>query len=170
MGAGKSEALRAFARHGAATLSSDEIVHELYASDPEVRSALEQRFGMTDRARIADVVFADPSELAWLEQLLHPRVRRRCTEWLAAADADVAVVEIPLLYETGAETLFDAVVVITAPAELRRSRAGAGVEQRSTRLLPDDEKVRRADFAYVNDGILEQLDDFVVGVLEQLRA
>ena len=145
-------------------------MHELYASDPEVRSALDERFGTTDRARIAETVFRDRSELDWLEQLLHPRVRRRYTEWLAAVDADVAVVEIPLLYETGAEALFDTVVVISAPEELRRSRAGPGVEQRSARLLPDDEKIPRADFAYVNDGTLEQLDAFVAGVLEQLHA
>ena len=71
--------MRAFARHGAATLSSDDVVHELYASDTEVRTALEQRFGTTDRGRIAEVVFADPSELTWLEQVLHPRVRQRYT-------------------------------------------------------------------------------------------
>lgn len=169
MGAGKSEALRAFERQGAATLSSDEVVHELYEVDPEVRSALEERFGTTDRARIAETVFRDRSELDWLEQLLHPRVRRRYTAWLAAVEEDVAVIEIPLLYETGAETLFDTVVVVTAPEELRRSRAGAAIEQRSARLVPEDEKIRRADFAYVNDGTLEQLDDFVARVLEQLR-
>ena len=103
IGAGKSEALDAFRRHGAAVLSSDEVVHELYAGDAEVRAALEERFGTTDRARIAEVVFADPDELAWLEQLLHPRVRERYAAWLDSVDADVAVVEIPLLYETGAE-------------------------------------------------------------------
>jgi dephospho-CoA kinase len=141
----------------------------LYASDPEVRTALEARFGTTDRSGIAETVFRDRTELDWLEQLLHPRVRRRYTAWLAAVVQDVAVIEIPLLYETGAETLFDAVVVITAPEELRRDRAGAGVAQRSARLVPDEEKVRRADFAYVNDGTLEQLDNFVAGVVEQLR-
>jgi dephospho-CoA kinase len=162
--------LRAFGRHGAATLSSDDVVHDLYASDAEVRTALEQRFGTTDRGRIADVVFADPSELAWLEALLHPRVRERYLEWLEQVQAAVAVIEIPLLYETGADGLFDEVVVITAPEELRRSRARASMEQRSSRLLADDEKVRRADFAYVNDGTLEALDAFVVRVLGRLRS
>jgi dephospho-CoA kinase len=135
-----------------------------------VRSALEDRFGTTDRDRIAEIVFRDRSELEWLEALLHPRVRRRSAAWLAAVDSDVAVIEIPLLYETGAETFFEFVVVVTAPEELRRSRSGAGVDQRSARLIPDEEKARRADFAYVNDGTLEQLDDFVASVLEQLRA
>jgi dephospho-CoA kinase len=161
--------LRAFERHGAATLSSDDVVHELYASDSEVRTALEHRFGTTDRGSIADVVFADPSELTWLEQMLHPRVRQRYREWLAAVESDVAVVEIPLLYETGAEALFDTVVVLTAPEELRRSRAGARMKQRSARLLADDEKVRRADFVYVNDGTLAELDAFVARVLDDVR-
>jgi len=82
---------------------------------------------------------------------------------------DVAVVEIPLLYETGGETLFDAVVVITAPEETRRARAGGKVGERSGRLIPDDEKVRRADYAYMNDGSLEELDEFVSRVLQDLR-
>ena len=83
--------------------------------------------------------------------------------------ADVAVVEVPLLYETGSEELYDSVVVITAPEEVRAARTHVAVEQRSGRLIPDAEKVRRADFAFVNDGTLEELDLFVVEVLGQLR-
>jgi dephospho-CoA kinase len=150
------------------TLSADEVVHDLIADDAEVRAALEERFGTTDRARIAEIVFADPEQLAWLEGLLHPRVRRVEEEWLAGLDAEVAVTEIPLLFETGGEERFDAVVVITAPAEVRRSRTAVGRDARSDRLLPDDEKVAKADFAFVNDGTLEQLDGFVGTVLEQL--
>jgi dephospho-CoA kinase len=169
--AGKSEALRAFERAGAAVCSSDDVVHRLIEEDGEVRAALEQRFGTTDRSRIAEVVFGDAAELDWLETLLHPRVRREIGAWLETLDdsVDVAVVEIPLLYETGGETSFEAVVVITAPEEVRIRRSGSLVEQRSDRLIPDDEKVRRADFAYVNDGSLEELDRFVAGVLEELR-
>lgn len=135
-----------------------------------MQAALAARYGTTDRARIAEIVFADPAELAWLESLLHPRVRREYLAWLEAVrDAEVAVVEVPLLYETGAEALFDAVVVITAPEELRRRRAGRRVDERSGRLLPDEEKARRADFAYVNDGTLQELDAFVAGVMRQLE-
>lgn len=169
IGAGKSEALAAFRRHGAAVLSSDEVVHGLYADDPEVRGALQRRFGTTDRARIAEVVFADPDELAWLEALLHPRVRERYATWLKEVGAEVAVVEIPLLYETGADALFDAVVVVTAPESVRTARRGRSVRERSARLLPDDEKTRRADYAYVNDGSLEELDAFVQAVLRRLQ-
>jgi dephospho-CoA kinase len=171
IGAGKSEALQAFERGAAAVCSSDGIVHRLIAEDPDVRQALEQRFGTADRARIAEVVFGDPDELSWLEGLLHPRVRREQLAWLGRLDAgvDVAVLEIPLLYETGGEQLFDAAVVVTAPEEIRRKRAGRRVDQRSDRFIPDDEKVRRADFAYVNDGSLADLEAFVERVLEELR-
>jgi dephospho-CoA kinase len=171
IGAGKSEALKAFARGGAAVCSSDEIVHRLIATDAAVRRALEERLGTTDRARIAEVVFHDPGELAWLEGLLHPRVRREYLAWLERLGdgVDVAVIEIPLLYETGGETLFDAVVLVTAPEETRRARAGERVAERSGRLLPDDEKMRRAAYAYVNDGSLGDLEAFVAHVLEELR-
>jgi dephospho-CoA kinase len=168
IGAGKSEALRAFARRGVPTLSADEVVHRLIAEDPEVRAALEDRFGTTDRARIAEVVFADPEQLAQLEALLHPRVRREEEAWFAGLDAEVAVAEIPLLYEVGGEGRFDAVVVITAPDALRSARTPNAGDERARRLLPDEEKTARADFAYLNDGTLDQLDVFVGGVLEQL--
>jgi len=169
IGAGKSEVLRAFARRGVPTISADEIVHELIAGDADVRAALEERFGTTDRARIGEIVFADRDELAWLEALLHPRVVARRDEWLTGVDGPVAVAEIPLLYETGGEREVDAVVVVTAPAEVRRRRSGA-VDQRSARLIPDEDKAARADFVPVNDGTLELLDASVGDVLAQLTA
>ena len=169
IGAGKSEALEAFRRHGAAVLSSDAVVHRLYVEDTDVRAAIEERFSTTDRGRIAEIVFSDPAALVWLEELLHPRVRAAYADWLAVVDTDVAVVEIPLLYETGAEATFDRVVVITAPEDVRRARRGGQVGTRSTRLIPDEEKVRRADFAFVNDGTLDELDAFVLTVLERLQ-
>jgi dephospho-CoA kinase len=150
-------------------LSSDEVVHDLYAEDGRVQDAVGERFGTTDRARIAELVFADPDELAWLERLLHPLVRERYAAWLEQVETPVAVIEIPLLYETGADALFDAVVVITAPAKLRESRRGGSVAERSSRLIPDAQKVDRADFSFVNDGTLSDLDAFVQAVLQRLR-
>ena len=170
--AGKSEALKAFARHGAATASADAFVHELLSGDPEVRDAIRERFGddaVGDRARIAEIVFENRAELEWLERLLHPRVRAAQEAWLDGVREELAVVEIPLLYETGGEERFDAVVVITAPPQVRAARR-AGLAERESRLLPDEEKLRRADFAYVNDGSLEELDTFVAGVVERLTA
>ena len=177
IGAGKSEALRAFARHGAATASADEIVHRLYA-DPEVQRELVARWGegvvrdgVADRRRIGEIVFADRDELLWLESLVHPRVVAEQARWLDEQTAQLVVVEVPLLYETGGDARFDAVVVITAPEEVRAARTEvANAADRQERLLPDEEKVRRADFAYVNDGSLEELDDFVRDVVQRLTA
>lgn len=181
IGAGKSEALASFGRHGAEIISSDEIVHQLLADDAEVRAALLGRFGervldaagSLDRKAIADVVFADREALAWLESLLHPLVAKRYLEWreeLARGDSPPAVTatEVPLLFEVGGEQRFDAVVVITAPPELRSSRARVPLEARERRLLADEEKVKRADFSYVNDGTLADLDAFVAGVMKEL--
>ena len=170
--AGKSAALAAFARHGAATASSDAVVHDLLAHDEEVRAAIGARWGadaVGDRRRIGEIVFADPAELAWLEALLHPRTRAAVDAWVKQVDAPLAAVEIPLLYETGGESRFDAVVAITAPPATRASRR-ARIDGRESRLIPDEEKVRRADFAYVNDGSLDELDAFVAGVMERLTS
>src|SRR5262249_58588969 len=84
----------------------------------------------------------DRAERAWLESELHPRVRAATDAWLAEQTADVAVAEIPLLYETGGEARFDRVVVVTAPPEVRESRRGA-VADREDRLVARDEEVRR---------------------------
>jgi dephospho-CoA kinase len=179
VGAGKSEALKAFARHGAATISSDEVVHQLY-EDGEVKAALRERYGEgvfdgdeVIRAAVGAIVFADRDELAWLEQLLHPKVMARTDVWreeLARLPQPPALTvnEVPLLYEAGAEDRFDAVVVITAPVEVRVERAGDRLDDRERRLLSDDVKAARADFAYVNDGSLEDLDEFVRGVVSAL--
>jgi dephospho-CoA kinase len=183
IGAGKSEALRAFARHGAAVISSDEIVHDLLRSDEDVRAAVRERFGdgvfgpegQVDRGRIADIVFADPEELDWLERLLHPRVIAAYLRWRddLASRPDppaVCVTEVPLLYEVGGDTRFDAVVVISAAPDVRVSRQVRPMQDRERRLIPDEDKLSRADFAYVNDGSLEELDQFVSGVVEKLSA
>ncbi len=184
IGAGKSELLRLFGEHGAATVSSDEIVHELLDKDMEVRQALVERFGeqVLDagggirRDVVAERVFADPQDLEFLEQLLHPRVSAQYLawrEWLATLPEPpaVCVTEVPLLYESGGEGRFDRVVALTAPLALRRARGAGGlIDQRQPRLISDREKMRRADFAYVNDGSLEQLDAFAAEVMEKLEA
>ena len=173
--AGKSEALAAFARHGASVISSDDVVHRLYREDDGLQAALRERWGegvfgdgRVDREAIGRIVFADRGELAWLEVELHPRVRSAVDAWRAAQTTDVAVAEIPLLFETGGEERFDHVVVVTAPPDVRQARRAA-LAQREDRLVPEEEKVRRADFCFVNDGSLEELDGFIAGVLEELR-
>src|SRR5262245_36103470 len=168
--AGKSEMLAAFARHGAATASSDAVVHDLLAHDDVVRDSIRERWGgdaVGDRQRIGEIVFRDSAELEWLERLLHPKTRAAIDAWVRGVDAPLAAVEIPLLYETGGETRFDAVVVVTAPPETRAGRRPVD-DDRQSRLIPDEEKLQRADFSYVNDGSLEALDAFVAGVVEKL--
>jgi len=174
IGAGKTEALRAFARHGAAVASSDEIVHRLLAGDPEVLEAMRGRWGddviddgRIDRSRVAARVFADRAELQWLEGLLHPRVVREYEAWKAEQTGALTVVEIPLLYETGADKRFDRVVAITAPPEVRAERR-ASMNEREARLLPDEEKRARADYVFVNEGSLQELDRFVAQVVKEL--
>jgi dephospho-CoA kinase len=181
IGAGKSTALECFRRHGAATVSSDEIVHHLLATDPEVRRALVERLGeeilgddgTPDRERIAFRVFKDRDALDFLEKLLHPLVSREYMSWreqLAALPnpPEVCVTEVPLLYEVGAETRFDKVVVVTAPTKLREARSGGWADDRESRLVPDREKAKRADFTYVNTGTPDELDAWVAGVMATL--
>jgi dephospho-CoA kinase len=156
-------------------------VHHLLRSDPEVKQAMVARLGAgilgedgeIDRGRVAERVFGDRDALAWLEALLHPKVSAEYLTWRDQLGRlenppDVCVTEVPLLYEVGGQDRFDKVVVITAPAKLREARARVQLAGRSDRLLPDREKVKRADFAYVNTGTLEELDAFIAGVMEQL--
>ena len=145
-------------------------MHELY-EDPNVQAALQERFGTSEREQVRDLAVADRDALIWLEQLLHPRVIARTDAWREELSQlpdppALAVNEVPLLYEAGAEGRFDAVVVITAPRVLRAERRQ--LDEREERLIPDEEKLRRADFSYVNDGSLEELDAFVAGVVSTL--
>ena len=180
IGAGKSEALKAFARHGAATVSSDEIVHHLLRR-PEVRESVVARMGHgivspegeIDRGALATVVFNDREALVWLEELLHPLVTAEYLQWreqLAELPhaPRVSVTEVPLLYETGGDARFDKVVVITAPSKLRKARSVVATEDREARLLPDAEKVQRADFSFKNTGSIEELDAFVKSVMAEI--
>jgi dephospho-CoA kinase len=182
IGAGKSEALAAFRRHGAATVSSDEIVHELLRHD-DVKRAIVGRMGNgvvapdgeLDRGAIATVVFNDAAALAWLEALLHPLVSAEYLTWREQLGAlprppRVCVTEVPLLFEAGSERNFDKVVVVTAPSKLRQARSVAAVAEREERLLPDREKAARADYVYKNTGSLDELDRFVESVMAELAA
>jgi dephospho-CoA kinase len=164
-------------------VSSDEIVHRLLREDDEVRTAIRERLGdrvfgadgTVSRGAVAQIVFADRKQLAWLESLLHPRVVREYLQWredLARLPEPpaVCVTEVPLLYEVGGETRFDVVVAITAPKDLRARRSTVVVDDRSERLIPDEKKLQMADFGYVNDGSLEDLDAFVASVMAHLTS
>jgi dephospho-CoA kinase len=170
--AGKSEALRALERAGAATLSSDDVVRELLTTG-EIRDALIDRFGdevapggEVDRSAVAEVVFSDPEKREWLEGLLWPRVGQRIADWreeLEQADPRprAAVVEVPLLFESGMEAVFDSTIAVVADESLRSERAGdrghARVDERTSRQLSQEEKAHRADIVVRNDGTLDDL-------------
>jgi dephospho-CoA kinase len=184
IGAGKSEALAALERLGAATISSDAVVHELY-ENPEVCAAVTNRWGedvapggRVDRARVAKRVFADQAEREWLEGMLWPKVGERIAEWRAIESQRdppprALVVETPLLFEAGLESAYDATIAIVADESVRAERAAArgheAVDERAARQLTQEEKGRRATFAVANSGTLEQLEQELSAVLEKLR-
>src|SRR6476660_7346132 len=179
--AGKSEALKAFARLGAATLSSDAVVHELLESD-ELCELLVERWGpevapegKVERAKIGEIVFADPEQLTWLESQIHPLVQQRTAEWLLGlpAETEVAVVEVPLLFEAGNHGAFDTTVAVVTADEVRRERAAARghalVDEREARQLAQDEKAERADHAVANDGSVADLEQALSALIARLR-
>jgi dephospho-CoA kinase len=178
IGAGKSEALAALERLGAATISTDAIVHALY-EDPEVRDAVVARWGpevapggRVDRSAVARHAFADAGERAWLERLLWPRVGEKVAEWRRTATGRALVVETPLLFEAGLEGGYDATIAIVADEKVRNERAAArghaALDERTARQLSQDEKARRATYAVVNSGTLEELEQELSGVLAKL--
>jgi dephospho-CoA kinase len=181
IGAGKSETLAAFERAGAATLSTDRVTHDLL-DDDEVRAALVERWGEEvapgggiDRNKVGEIVFADRDELTFLEGVLHPRVGLHVLEWRQALgpEAEVAVVEVPLLFEAAMEDAFDATVAVVADDGIRdtrlRERDHAGLAGREERQLDQAEKERRADHVIRNDGSLEELEGKVKELVGQLR-
>ena len=188
MGAGKSTALAALERLGAAVLSTDAVVHDLYERDA-LRDALVERWGeevaprgVVDRAAVAARAFADAEERGWLEAELWPLVGAEMMGWLervrATPDAGerprAAVVEVPLLFESGMEEAFDATIAVVSDEALRRERAAtrghAREDERAARQLPQEEKARRATYTVVNDGSVEDLEAKLSDVIEKLSA
>jgi dephospho-CoA kinase len=179
--AGKSEALAAFGRLGAETISADAVVHELLETEPLLSRVVERwgeevaPGGTVDRERVGAIVFADPEELGWLEGQIHPLVGERIGRWLRTLpdDAEVAVVEVPLLFESGMEGVFDTTVAVVAAEDVRRGRAEARghalVEGREARQLDQEEKAARADHAIENDGSIEELERRLSALLGTLN-
>ncbi len=184
IGVGKSTALDALERLGAAVLSTDRVVHELYQSD-DVQALIADRFGpavatggTVDRAAIAERAFARPEDRAWLEETLWPRVGARIAEWREELERlsplpRVAVVEVPLLFESGMERAFDATIAIVADEQVRRDRASArdhrSLDERTARQLSQEEKAARATYVIANDGTIEHLERALSSALENLQ-
>ena len=165
-------------------LSTDRVVHELYETS-EIRDAVVERYGpevvrdgTVDRAAVAQRAFAIPDSRAWLEELLWPRVGERMVRWrqeleTASRPPRAAVVEVPLLFESGMATAFDATIAVVADEDLRAERAGArgheALAERSARQFTQEEKSQRATYTVVNDGTTEQLERKLSDVLAILE-
>ncbi len=183
IGSGKSAALEALSRLGVATLSTDVVVHDLYGR-PEVREEVVARFGPSvardgeiDRAALAGRAFATSEDRTWLEQLLWPRVGERIAAWRGQVERSsppprAAVVEVPLLFESGMQHGFDATIAVVADEDLRSQRAASrghqSLDERAARQLPQKQKAARATYVIVNDGTLAELDAKLSDVLEKL--
>ena len=181
LGAGKSEALRTLAELGAATLSTDEVAHVVLAAE---RDAVVERLGPEvapggeiDRSLVAERVFGDEEARGWLEGFLWPRVGARVMEWRAEMEAarpapPALVVEVPLLFESGMEGIFDRTIAVVAEEGLRERRAGArghaAVAAREQRQLSQEEKAQRADYTVRNDGTLQELKVVLSRILAKL--
>ncbi len=184
IGVGKSTALAAFERLGAAVLSTDKVVHELYHSD-EIRQMVRERFGASvvpgnevDRGALAQRVFASDQNRAWLEALLWPRVEARVSAWREdlqrlSPPPRVAAVEVPLLFESGLDDVFDATIAIVADERVRGQRASTrnhrSLDERSARQLTQEEKAARATYVVHNDGTVDELERQLSAVLEKLQ-
>jgi dephospho-CoA kinase len=185
IGAGKSTALAALSDLGAAVLSADAVVHELYES-PELIELMVDRFGDSvapegriDRSALARAAFATPGDRAWLEAQLWPRVGARMWDWRQAqSQAEprpvAAVIEVPLLFESDMDSGFDATLTIVVDEQVRATRAAArgheAVDERAARQLTQQEKAARSTYVVANDGDIEQLRSKLSDVLAMLSA
>jgi dephospho-CoA kinase len=188
IGAGKSTALAAFERLGAVCLSTDRVVHELYAL-PDVRDAVVDRFGpevldessppAIDRGALAGKAFATEEGRRWLEELLWPRVGARMMAWRhdqehADPPPRALVVEVPLLFESGLDRGYDATIAVIAAEPVRHRRAsGRGhqaLDERTARQLTQEEKSQRATYTVANDGTEDELAGKLSAILDTLAA
>ena len=157
LASGKSTVLACLARCGAQTLSADALVRELY-TQPLVRKRLESWFGSAEPEQVARAVFRSAADRQKLERFLHPKVWRLIQKRLAACPVGWAVVEVPLLFETGWDKRMDLTVVVagssaTLPARLQaRGLTPQTYRRRLKAQGPEAEKIRRADVVILNEG------------------
>ena len=188
MATGKSYVLDQFRRRDVPCLDADALAHGVMVSGTEATQAIAARFGpeileadgAVDRVKLGPIVFADESARRDLEAIVHPAVYRAITAALRAfaliGGSALAVVDVPLLYETGHQSEFDRVIVTACPLQVQiRRLVGRGLSEADARLrvaaqLPTDDKASRADFVIRTDGSFEETNRQVEQVLENLRA
>lgn len=183
---GKSYVLDQFRRRGIPVLDADELAHGVTSAGTEATAAIAARFGAdvlapdgsVDRAKLAPIVFADPAARKDLEAIVHPAVYRAIGAGVRGFELvgshPFIVVDVPLLYETGAEKQFDQVIVTACPPEMQVARlverglSDAAARQRLAAQWPTGEKTSRADFVIHTDGTFEETDRQVADILKSL--
>lgn len=181
IGMGKSTTADMFAQAGCAVWDADAAVHRMYGSGGravEPLRALRPEAvveGMVSRPALKDWIRSDDSALARIEAVVHPMVAADRADFLARTQADVAVLDIPLLFETGADTSFDAVAVVSVAPNVQKDRvlARPGMTEAQfltilNKQMPDDEKRRRADYV-IDTSSLESAQADVARILEDIR-
>jgi dephospho-CoA kinase len=184
IGMGKSTAAAHLRARGLPVVDADAEVHRLYAGGKAVEP-VERAFpgttknGVVDRAKLSAALVAAPHRLRELEAIVHPLVRDAERAFLrehAEHGAAIAVMEIPLLFETGADALVDATIVLSAPPEVQRARllqrpglTAAKLDQLLARQMPDAEKRARADFVVDTSGELATSQAALDGIIAELR-
>ena len=183
---GKSYVLDQFRGRGVACLDADALAHGVTAAQTEATAAIAARFGVevlaadgsVDRKKLGPIVFADASARRELEVIVHPAVHRAIAAGVRAFDLlgdRIAVVDVPLLYETGAEKDFDRVIVTACAPEIQLARLIArglteeAARQRLAAQWPTEQKASRADFVIQTDGTFEETDAQVARVLDNLK-
>jgi dephospho-CoA kinase len=185
---GKSHVLEQFRRRGVPCLDTDELAHGVTAAGTEATAAIAARFGSdilapdgsVNRAKLGPIVFADAAARKELEAIVHPAVYRAVAAGLRAFELldeyPIAIVDVPLLYETGAEKQFDRVVATICPPDVQRARlvdrgmTEEAARQRIAAQWPTDQKAARADFVIRTDGTFDETDRYVEDVLAALLA
>ncbi len=183
---GKSHVLDQFRRRGVPSLDADALAHGVEAAGTEATAAIAARFGAevlaadgsVDRAKLAPIVFADPAARRDLEAIVHPAVYRAIAAGLRAFELTgtypLAIVDVPLLYETGGQKGFDRVIVTACPPAMQIARlverglTADAARQRLAAQWPTVEKAARADFVVTTDGSFEETDRQVDEVYRKL--
>ena len=183
---GKSHVLDRFRQRGVPCLDADELAHGVTSAGTEATAAIAERFGAeilatdgsVDRKKLGSIVFADPAARRELEAIVHPAVHRAIAMGVRAfelmGDA-LAVVDIPLLFETGAEKTFDKVIVTACAAEtqvarlVQRGLTEEAAGQRLAAQWPTERKTARADFVITTDGSFAETDEQVARVMDSLK-
>jgi dephospho-CoA kinase len=183
IGMGKTTAANMFADNGVPVYSADDAVHQLYSgrAAPLIEAAFPGTVvdGTVDRTKLSSAVLGKPEALKKLESIIHPLVHEEEAAFLARAradGADIALIDIPLLFETGGQNRVDKVAVVSAPADIQRervlSRAGmteAKFEAILARQMPDVDKRARADFVIDSSGDFDETRAQIKAIIAELR-